>query len=87
MDDGIVKIIFVKSGDNESNILTKNLSAELHYEHSKNVVGEKLKGRVLEICFNIKYSVQEYFKNQRKSNMTAGRDSQLSQLSDKLTVR
>ena len=27
---GIVNIIFIKSADNDSNILTKNLSAELH---------------------------------------------------------
>ena len=27
VEDGIVKIIFVKSADNDSNILTKNLSA------------------------------------------------------------
>ena len=30
VEDGIVKIIFVKSADNDSNILTKNLSAEFH---------------------------------------------------------
>ena len=28
--DGVVKIVFVKSADNDSDILTKNLSAELH---------------------------------------------------------
>ena len=28
--DRIVKIIFVKSADNDSDILTKNVSAELH---------------------------------------------------------
>ena len=39
--DGIVKIIFVKSADNDSDILTKNLSAELHEKHSKKMVIEK----------------------------------------------
>ena len=29
VEQGIVQIIFVKSADNDSNILTKNLSAEL----------------------------------------------------------
>ena len=42
VEDGVVKIIFVKSGDNDSNIPTKNLSAELHEKHSKKMVSEKL---------------------------------------------
>ena len=41
VEDGIVKIIFVKSGDNDSDILTKNLSAELHKKHSRMMVIEK----------------------------------------------
>ena len=41
--DGVIKSIFVKSFKNDSNILTKNLSAELHQKHSKKLVGEKLK--------------------------------------------
>ena len=32
--EGVVKIIFVKSADNDNDILTKNLSAELHEKHS-----------------------------------------------------
>ena len=39
--DGIVKIISVKSADNDSNILTKNLSADLHEKHAKKMVIEK----------------------------------------------
>ena len=39
--DGVVKIVFVKSADNDSNILTKNLSADLHEKHSKKMVIEK----------------------------------------------
>ena len=42
VEDDIVKIIFVNSTDNDSNIFTKNLSAELHKKHSKKMVGEKL---------------------------------------------
>ena len=32
----------VESADNESNILTKKLSAELHMKHSKKMLTEKL---------------------------------------------
>jgi hypothetical protein len=41
VEDGTVKIIFVKSADNDSDVLTKNLSAELHDKHSKKMVVEK----------------------------------------------
>ena len=41
VEDGIVKIIFVKSADNDSDILTKNLSTELHEKHVKKTVIEK----------------------------------------------
>ena len=41
VEDGVVKIVFVKSADNDSNILTKNFSAELHEKHSKKMVIEK----------------------------------------------
>ena len=34
-------IVFVKSDDNDSNILTKNLSADLHEEHLKKMVASK----------------------------------------------
>ena len=37
----VVKIVFVKSADNDSDILTKNISAELHEKHSRKMVGEK----------------------------------------------
>ena len=39
VEDGVVKIVFVKSVDNDNDILTKNLSAELHKKHSKKMVG------------------------------------------------
>ena len=41
VEDGVVMIAFVKSADNDSDILTKNLSAELHKKHSKKMVVEK----------------------------------------------
>ena len=41
VEDRVVKIIFVKSVDNNSNILTKNLSADLHEKHAKKMVIEK----------------------------------------------
>ena len=39
--DGVVKIVFVTSADNDSNILTKNLSVELHEKHCKKIMVEK----------------------------------------------
>ena len=41
VEDGIIKIIFVKSADNDSNILTKKLSVELHEKHVRKMVVEK----------------------------------------------
>ena len=41
VEDGIIKIIFVKSAENDSNILTKNLSTELHEKHARKMVVEK----------------------------------------------
>ena len=40
IEDGIVKIIFVKSADNNSNIPTKNLSAELHENQTRKILIE-----------------------------------------------
>ena len=42
IEDGIVKIVFVKLAENNSNILTKNLSADLHEKYLKKMRGEKL---------------------------------------------
>ena len=42
VEDGIFEISFVTSADNDSDILTKNLSAELYEKHSKKILGEKL---------------------------------------------
>ena len=38
---GFVNIVFVKSAENNSEILTKNLNAELHEKYSKEMMGEK----------------------------------------------
>ena len=43
VEDEVIKIIFVKSADNDSNI-PKNLSSELHEMHLKKMVGENSKG-------------------------------------------
>ena len=42
MEDRVVKTIFVKSAENDSEKLTKNTSAELDKKHSKTVIGEML---------------------------------------------
>ena len=42
VEDGVVKSIFVKSTENDCNIITKNLCVELHDKHSKKMVGKKL---------------------------------------------
>ena len=38
VEDGVVQIVFVKSADNDSDILSKNLSAEPHEKHSKKMI-------------------------------------------------
>ena len=41
MEDLVIRIIFNESAENDSNILTKNLSVELHEKHSKKMAGKK----------------------------------------------
>ena len=41
VEDGVIKIIFVRTENNDSDILTKNLSSELHGKHSRKLIGEK----------------------------------------------
>jgi hypothetical protein len=36
--DGFLKIIFVRTGDNDADIFTKNLSGDLHEKHRNNMV-------------------------------------------------
>ena len=41
--DDIAKIVFIKCGENGSNILMKNPGRELHQKHSKKFIGENSK--------------------------------------------
>ena len=41
VEDGVIEIVFVRSGDNDSDLLTKNLPSELHQKHSKKLLREK----------------------------------------------
>ena len=44
MEDGIIKIEFVRSIDNDSDIFTKNVNQEIYEKHMKNFLedsGEK----------------------------------------------
>ena len=38
VEERVVKVVFVKSTENDSNILTTNLTAEFHEKHSKKMV-------------------------------------------------
>ena len=40
-EDGIVKIIFVESANNDADIFTKNLGQELHNKHSSKLISAK----------------------------------------------
>ena len=41
VEDGVIKIIFVRTGENDSDILTKNVSSELQHKHAKKLVAER----------------------------------------------
>ena len=41
VQDGTIKIIFVRSEENDSDIMTKNLGSLLHSKHAKKLVSEK----------------------------------------------
>ncbi len=40
-ENGILKIIFVKSEDNDSDTMTKNLGGDLYSKHSKKLIKNK----------------------------------------------
>ena len=42
--DGFIRIIFVKTKDNDADIFTKNLSGDLHQRHAEKMVEEKGNG-------------------------------------------
>ena len=41
MEDGALKVVFVRSEQNDSDMLTKNLQSELHQRHSQKLVCRK----------------------------------------------
>ena len=41
VEDGIIKIIFVQSSDNDSDIMTKNVSGDLLDKHAAKLIGDK----------------------------------------------
>ena len=41
VEDGFLRIIFVKTVNNDADLFTKNLGRELHDKHSKKMVGQK----------------------------------------------
>ena len=41
MFDGFIQIIFVKTGDNDADLFTKNLGGELHHRHVRKLIEEK----------------------------------------------
>ena len=40
VEDGVLKIVYVKSEENDADIFTKNLGSELHSKHVVKFVGE-----------------------------------------------
>ena len=46
VEDGFLRIIFVRSEDNDADMFTKNLKGELHEKHSKKMIGEKGKSEL-----------------------------------------
>ena len=40
VEDGIIKVVFVKSGENVSDIFTKNLGSVLHNTHAMRLITE-----------------------------------------------
>ena len=43
VEDRIVKIVFVKSAENDSNVLIKNLHGDLNEKNSRKMIDEKPK--------------------------------------------
>ena len=41
IEDGIIKIIFVKTADNDNDIMAKNLGSELHFKHAGKMISMK----------------------------------------------
>jgi hypothetical protein len=63
LDDGIIKIEFIRSVENQSDIFTKNVTQEIYQRHVKTFLEEIIegefmaeRGKVLEISFAFKPS-------------------------------
>ncbi len=41
IEDGIIRDIFVKSADSDSDVMTKNLGSELHFKPTVNMISMK----------------------------------------------
>ena len=41
VEDGIIKIIFVRSSDNDSDIMSKNLGSDIHSKHAGKIVSAR----------------------------------------------
>ena len=43
IEDGFLKLIFVKSGENKSDPLTKNVSQDIYEKHKNDYIGKNLR--------------------------------------------
>ena len=59
VEDGVINIIFVQSTDNDSSILTKNLSVELHKKQSRKIGVKSFKMLLASKVFELKQTVLE----------------------------
>jgi len=41
VEDGFLRIIFVRSDDNDADMFTNNLKSDLHMKHSMKMIGKK----------------------------------------------
>jgi topoisomerase IA-like protein len=41
VENGKIKIVFIRSGDNDSDIMTKNVQRDLDDKHSKRLIGKQ----------------------------------------------
>ena len=55
--EGFIKVVFVRTEDNDADIFTKNLGGDLHQRHSKKMIIEK--GYSDDKSFNTETSIQQ----------------------------
>ena len=46
IEDGMVKVIFVRSEENDADIFTKNLNSEIFWKHAESIGVKDLNGNV-----------------------------------------